>query len=495
MSILVNGGDNGHQIGENAKEVVFGWKIPDAPEAEMTVFADQNVAVAVINANPANIVDGLHAAPGQSTVTTLTIPAGTDATLYLGSPVAEGSFQVAAQLDSIGQWTSDVQQVTAPEFVGDPSFDIGRGLVARTQVYAYYSSAGGCVNTATVESSDTSKVSVDNVENSNCVISFDVHGVALTDAGQPVNIRIEDAVHGFTPYTLPVTVSLPRIAFYELEGVRNIGTAKNFLIGWGPGSVTDIESGLTVHLEAVDEVPAGVLPNPAIVDLSESQNDGNFLIPKGESIASPRLLGATALGSYRISATLDNTQIGLSDTQVVATAVAKFDTHERPVGDYISGVYPIGHHLAQSVTVTLFRDYGELFVAPSDIHLHVQSRAEGFVHVQASPITVAAGQSTADFVLEGVELTDEPIQIDVYIEKDGESDPAPAGSLLVNVIQPRLVFNMQAARALNGPPSDITAAWVVEYPCENDGWSTCLRDYPPPAPLGQQTLSLSIVPD
>ncbi|WP_218008671.1 hypothetical protein, partial [Hydrogenophaga flava] len=100
--------------------------------ANQTMATSTPVSVAVVDANPAGLVDGIYSAStGGTAITQVVVAAGSNDSNYgyVGTPTMPGSYRVSASATGMATVTSSVVTVSAPELTFSRATEVvGKGM-------------------------------------------------------------------------------------------------------------------------------------------------------------------------------------------------------------------------------------------------------------------------------------------------------------------------------------------------------------------------------
>jgi len=487
---------------EPRQDVVVALDVPSDDGTNQDIDHDMTpiggtLHLSIINADnesPSSILDGIFAdSTSESPIDSIALAYDQGAGGFsLGSPQAIGTYRVKASLDGVGEWISPVQTVeqaklrfaaSNADFGANGTFTIGQGLHVNLRAYV----TSGCPQdppTISISSSDAGKAATSLVTPFGCEVDFRLDGLQATPANTPVVLTA--SAPGLDTATLQVTVEPARVGLANLAGVRAYGPAQDtFVVAWAGDGFPVSDQDATVQLAVVDKAPANVLPTPEIVD-SQGSAMTEVEIPAGTASFEARIAGPTALGTYRVSAAVAGGQTTLSDLQTIATSAVLVEpgsqVSQTPSPIAGTNVYPLGKGLVQPITFGLYtaayNDYsypGTPNPAGQATTVTLRSRAPDWVKfndngivVDELTLTVPQGEWRFSAELVGIETTDEPIEVDLYVGDDLQ----PGGSMLVELLKPDLDFSMAAVRPIDDIPSSVFATLSLSYPCDGPQGST-----------------------
>ena len=108
------------------------WRVPGSSDIMQTPRANQTMALTVVDANPAGIIDGFYeAASGSTLANTISFSTATNrsATRFVGAPTALGEYKVRATSAAFGAFTSTEQSIRGFNLqFTRPSATLGKGM-------------------------------------------------------------------------------------------------------------------------------------------------------------------------------------------------------------------------------------------------------------------------------------------------------------------------------------------------------------------------------
>lgn len=299
---------------------------------------DTFVNLSVVEQMPGVVIDGLYDYWGGA-VDKITVGSYDGATatiaqyLYVGVPAAGGNYRVKADVSGIGSGTSEIQWVRYADGLQIQSFYmgsknialIGKGLYSTDLALAFVEAGDQvsfdhevtvklrCVDEAICKTPEIVKIPAGDL---NAFVQ--VKGIGVGES------QIEVLAEGFSVAPTPVKVVPPTVYFEQLDGVRILN-----------GGNDDF----SLTLSAVDRelVNSSQMPfEDIIVDVSViDKNPGNivrgiFGYPIGDPILQETICKDTsgtgvfidnpiALGSYRVSASIDGGDVVVSEEQFVVS--------------------------------------------------------------------------------------------------------------------------------------------------------------------------------
>lgn len=483
-------GDNTHSVGETPSPSTATWQIPGQEFAPITN-PGYVVNLSIVNATPSNIVTFVGS--GTQTQSITMDSSTTSVTFTTASPQSTGSYQVKAQVDGVGEWVSEVQQVVSPSMtfdVGD-ALELGEGLHVMVNGLATAGDTCAIVPAeTTVTSADDTKVSIADIAISGCFVSFTVSGDALTDPGQPVVVTVAPPPTFMPPQTLSVTVVPRTITFADLDGARALSSdIDQFEVVWAgthsPMSYTDA----AMRWSIVNESPTDTLPDLPIYS-PNGNDDGNFTLFAQNASALGNIKAPTHLGTYQVSVTTpDGTELARSDVQHVISGLVNFAPQEERESfdaDHTTGsAYPVGKYVTLPIAVSIVPPNAQ------DVTVYFASSNSDDVGVPDSAV-VPAGDSVTIYAT-GLQVTEESIAIDAFVGEDGRDQHIVAGSMLTRTVAPQLTLSLDAARAIGGPRSLVTGFLSYQYSCGLNAF--CMPWQTPAVGAQGASFDLNIVPE
>lgn len=217
----------------------------DNPNSQIAV-SNITIDLAVVEQNPAGIIDGFYAAAtGGAAITQVTLAAGNATTpnVYIAAPTVAGTYRVQASVPSLGASTpSAVVNVTAPELrFSDTTLTVGRGLRSyQYEVYVYRAVNGNSFNgtapvTVNLSCSSTTICSVPATVTIPAGEYYTYFYISGLDLG---TTTITASATGYTSVQdANVTVTTPALRFSGLASSVARGANDSFSIGLTtPGS-------------------------------------------------------------------------------------------------------------------------------------------------------------------------------------------------------------------------------------------------------------------
>ncbi len=234
------------------------------------------VDITVVDAEPDGIVAGIHSALTAGTlVSGVTVAAGASYSpyVYVGTPIAAGSYRLRASHPDITSTLSAAVQVTAASLrFSRAATVVGKGMQNyASEFYVQRIVDGVAADTAepvtiTFSSSDPSRAVIDPVviPANQSLVYARVRGIDLT-GGTPVEFTASAAGHVSSTVPLAATVVAPELRFNSLLLTRSPGSVRDdmriqlYVPGANNPTLQTAASALTMNLSVVDAVPAGIV--------------------------------------------------------------------------------------------------------------------------------------------------------------------------------------------------------------------------------------------
>ncbi len=317
------------------------WQVPGVVEQQGAA-SSQSIEISIVDAAPANLVDGIYDFfnSGSSTSTTAISAGGWfSSSRFVGVPSVFGNYKVRAAIAGLGEWTSSEQrsvglnlQFSASSFVSGKLLD-SRFVKIRRQLGAdaYAPNTPLSVN---LIASDPSRVTIDAV-----VIPANASEVAVSIIGRELTANtLVNAValdYASAP-ALNVSVVEPTYEFYQLEGTRAVGAARDFFaLVFKVLSSQDVNQSarlVTANVDVIGASPIDIVPGIFRVYSGGSTSSFINYLPShgyvGGFVGTP-----TAVGSYALRATVTGLSTPLdSVVQTVTGNTLRFDEASVTVG-------------------------------------------------------------------------------------------------------------------------------------------------------------------
>lgn len=455
--------DGRRAVGGTADDFYLRWWVPNSSMALDQVAAqDQAVEMSVVSAVPDGLVSGFQDWNGNP-VTRIMIAEGYGNSYssngskyhYVNSPVAAGTYRVAARLPGIGEWVSDIQTVTGAQLVFSRTQDVvGRGLGTELHSPAVILMVNGRPAATTVpitvnlSSANPDKVGVPDsvtIPAGQYWVGFQVSGLDLTD--DPVAIMAATAEHGSAATPLMIRVVMPELQFLGLDGIRGVGgVADTFGVKWhvpGTESVQVALSDQIFTLAVEDADPAGLVPG--FVDTRGNITE-QIKISRGYSgnyEASVAVATPVMAGTYKISASLPGIGRWLSSAQAVRIPELHFSKRSAFVGKGLN-----------SHEVQVVRWVGnQVFYGANEVSVSLGCASSAVCSVPAS-LTIPARQAIASMIIRGIDTGATQVQATAqgYVS---------APPLEVTTVLPELVlFNMPETVSVGSSTNFNVNLWV-----------------------------------
>lgn len=420
--------------------------------SSQTAAGDLPIDLAIVNADPYDIVDGFYSAKTAGTsVTQVLLRKGETYSdyAYIGTPNTAGSYQVKSSAPGVTEATSAVVTVSAPELRvsqvnNATAVTVGKGLrtyyqeVKVTRVVNGTAFAGADAVTVNLISSDATKVNVPatvTIEAGQSYAYFQVSGVGFTN-GTPVTIDATAAGYASPATKLAVNTVAPVIIFSEIDAIRSTASVRDKfrLYVTTPGAIYSSSQ------TAVDDLPIDLVflnADPAgIVDgFYNAQTSGTavtqVLLRKGETYSDYAYVGTpTMAGSYQVQASASGFVSGTSGLVTVGAPELKLiqvnNANAVTVGKGMRTYY-------QEVKASRVVN-GIVFNGADAVTVNLTCSAAVICSVPAS-VTIPANSSAAYFQITGLELGN------TTITASATGYNSPAQDLAANVVKPALNFN------------------------------------------------------
>ena len=303
--------------------------------------ADLLIDLAIVNADPAGIVDGFYNAETAGTAVTKVLlrkDNNYSDYAYVGTPTTAGSYQVQASATGVATATSEVVTVSAPELqFSRNSVTVGKGLKNySSEVYVYravngVSNSGTEALTVNLASSDATKVSVPatvTIPAGSDYAYFQVTGVDFTN-GTPVTIDATAAGYTSPATKLAVNTVAPVFNFSEVDANRSPASARDMVRFYvtTPGAAYAYNqmaaADLRIDLAIVSADPAGIVDG-----FYSAQTAGTaiaqVLLRKDQTYSDYVYVGTpTTAGSYQVQASATGVATGTSGIVTVSAPELK----------------------------------------------------------------------------------------------------------------------------------------------------------------------------
>lgn len=450
---------------------------------QQTPTLDMPIDLAIVDANPEGIVDGIYtAASGGTAINQIVLKKGDQHTnssvgyTYIGVPTAAGSYKIRASVPGVGSTTSATVNVVGPELkFSRTTLTAAKGFRTYSQEVSIHRAVNGTYYTTqnpltvNLTSSDPSRASVPasvTIPAGYSGVYFYVTGVSPT-AGTPVTIDATAAGHKAPAAKLATTVILPTITFASIDTTRATGSERDdfYVQATVPGSSYssshDAVEDIPVDLSIVDATPAG------IVDGFSSTSTGGVpvtrtTIKKGYSNSSSAnaysfVNTPTGAGSYKVRASLQGITTADSALVTVTAPDLKFGTSTSSTSAVVTTATVAKGFNTYSQEVRIFRSAGGSAInSNAPITVALTSSDPSKVKVPAT-VTINAGTSGAYFLVTGVDLTGStPVTVSATAEGH---NAAPGDVLRVSVVAP--VFSFNGSIELNRSPASARDAFSI----------------------------------
>lgn len=278
---------------------------------------DIAIDLSIVDASSPEIVPGFSTDElGNDATSQAVIVAGESWSnpVYVGTPLAHGTYRVAAERAGFDRATSTLVHVGPSRRAlafSSTEERVGKGLSnGEYSLYIERSLIGGEFNldeplTVTLASSDPGKVSVPptvTIPANEYAINFQVTGVDFTD-GSPVTVTA--FAEGHEPPTTPLSVlTVPAtFEFYELSETRGVGEGwDEFLVQLVvPGALDPWDaipvSDTTVEISIVGASPPGIVPS---IFNGSGEEITQYILSNGGSSDWMYVADPTSAGTYRV---------------------------------------------------------------------------------------------------------------------------------------------------------------------------------------------------
>jgi hypothetical protein len=453
----VTGLATSRSVGAALNGVYLSVNVPGAYYGhQQTILQDTVFDLSIIDADPADIIDGLYStSTGGSQITQVTWRAGYYNTyyggipqyVYIGSPKSAGTYKIKFDNAMLGGVTSVAVAVSGNLGLkfGRTSDVVGKGFktlssslsVQRTVDGTAFNGAEALVVSLT--SSDSSKLRVPatvTIPAGQSQATFQAEGIDVTDT----EVLIDASALGHTPPETKASMSvvMPQFTITGLATSRSVGAALNgvYLSVNVPGAYyatqQPLAQDMVFDLSIIDADPADIIDGLYSTSTGGSQitqvtwragyyNTYYGGIPQYVYIGSPR-----SAGTYKIK--FDNATLGGVTSAAVAVSGnlgLKFGRTSDVVG---KGFKTFGSSLSVQRTVD-----GTVFNGVEALTVSLESSAPSVFNVPTT-VTIPAGQSQVYFTVEGINLGSAMLTASA-------TGFNPASDLNITVAVPDLVFN------------------------------------------------------
>lgn len=327
----LRGLDELRDLGGPRDQFFIGWRAPaGAPLGYLTRSA-MTVDVAIVNASPPNVVDGIFAvAAGAAAVNQITVPAGqSQAAAFVGQiQVDSGTYRIRASAPGLAPVTSLTQQggFTGLRF-SQPILTLGRTLESPQTLTRMRQGRFDVIGFATVSFATANPASVD-VQPATVQFSPGSASAQMRFVGQGITVS-PVAVTATSPNfpgrtaTAVATVAEPILEFTGLPALATPGSGRipftPQLRVPGSSGVNVTPTARQVELEIVNATPPDIVTG--IFDSnSGGQPISSLTIPVGSSGSSAAFVGSpTGTGSFALRATIPGLGQWTSPTVVISS--------------------------------------------------------------------------------------------------------------------------------------------------------------------------------
>ncbi|MDR7153198.1 hypothetical protein J2W49_005178 [Hydrogenophaga palleronii] len=309
--LSLSGVDVSRSVGQARNGFYIGIRGPAGGPSptNQTMATSLPVSVAIEQANPAGLVDGIYSAgAGGAAVTEAVIPAGSNSAgpVYVGTPSTTGTYRVSATTAGMNVVTSPLVTVSAPELKFNRTTEVvGKGM--RTQVNSLY--VQRVVNGSAFSGVDALVI---NLECSAPTICSVPTTVTIPAGGSSAYFQVTGAGLGDTTITaaaaghtsaenLAVRTVDPQLVFSGPSST-SVGSQSNFSLSLTvPGSSAPNSQGVAAPtVVTLTSSAPGVASVPATATIATGSRTTSTLQLTG---IAPGSTSVTASGSGLISAT------------------------------------------------------------------------------------------------------------------------------------------------------------------------------------------------
>lgn len=446
-----------------------------APDAIYQWVADPLIAqVSVIDASPADVVDGIHSQPAiAALVSQIDLGAGGSLsdTAYVGTPIAEGNYRIRAVVPGMGAVDSDLQQAASPSLrFSRESVTVAAGmrtLPYRIGIQRRVGSQGAASSTPVtirLENPDPASVSVPE----EVVIPayqdwayFEVEGRAVSSADVLVR-AVAEGHQSIDP--IRIRVVAPSLRLIGLDGQRNLNADRDmFSVHVGADAPDAIDAALTtsqsIALSLLDATPGDVVGG-FFSNSSGGAPLSSVTLPANMSAVWLYVGEGQKSGSYRVRAEASGMETATSDLQRVSGTELVFSHSAVRVGRGLEVQYHLYIERRQN---------GILVNAPSALTVNLATARPDAIGLPAT-VTINAFSSRVQVPIRGLSVV-EAVQITAEAEGMGA-----AANTSVSVSVPTVVISeLDGFRSLASAPdyfrvyvSGDGAGWV--------GYQTAIDD-------------------
>ncbi len=267
--LTILGLDNVRSPQSGRDEFRFQWTVPGVVEQQVAA-TSQSIELSIIDAAPANIVDGFYLfsnSGGQVGTTDMSAGGWLSASRYVGVPNTLGTYKVRAAIAGLGEWTSIEQRSVGLNLAfSESNFVSGKLLESRfVTIRRQQGGDAYAPNTplnVSLASSDPTRVGVSAV-----VIPANASEVAVRIVGQGVTAAtlVNATAPGYDgAQPLTIAVVEPTFEFADLDSERALGSPRDqFRLVFKVLSSADIDQSprfVTADIEVIDASPVGSEP-------------------------------------------------------------------------------------------------------------------------------------------------------------------------------------------------------------------------------------------
>lgn len=344
-TLTIEGLDNTRSLLSTRDSFHLQWQVPGVIEQQVAA-ADQVFDLGILDAAPANVVDGIYEFGSTgSMITTTEISAGgwLSASRWVGVPNTFGTYKVRAFLPGFGEWISVEQrsvgqnlEFSVPTFVSGKLMESNFVKIRRQQGGDPY--APNTPLTVAISSSDPSRVTASGV----VVIPSNSSQVAVIITGKELTAStlLNASATGYDGApSLSVSVVEPTFQFAGLQETRVLGAARDqFNLAFQVPSSTHLNQTprqVVADVEVIDASPVDIVPG--IYRSSTGGSPSTFI--DFQSFPINGVVGYVGTpdvtGSYAIRATVQGLSSGPLDSpiQTVTGNTLRFDDASVTVGN------------------------------------------------------------------------------------------------------------------------------------------------------------------
>ncbi len=374
---------------------------------------DRSVMIELIERDPENVVPGLFAeATGATALGPWQLsedsPQPTNSAggpyFYVGSANEPGSYRLRVSIPGIGQWTSELVEVSGDEFGfnGGTPLVIGRDLTSTAMLVSRIGLPLEQALTIVLTNPNPAALSMPatvTLPAHQSAVTVPIRGLAASDWSTVEFTTVErpDLSSSFD-----VQVIEPVFAVEELADTRGVaGERDSVYVRWHvPGSYDQqqfSDTPVNVQLALVDRTPAGIVDG-IFSSINGAAQDAQLTIPAGQASSlvaggGRRYIGSPqATGSYRVRSSAAGIAPADSVLQSVVMPAYQFSDSVAFVGRRLRAEVPIRRIVA-----------GRFEPAGSAVELSLSTTASGLIDVPSS-VTLLPGHASVAVPTDGVTL-------------------------------------------------------------------------------------------